>query len=267
MERALALVTLVSADGFGVFDRKWLAVYGILPVVAALRATVENLRLGEAARADLRRWFWCNLFLERYSSAVESKSRKDYSEMLRYWTEGKPEPAVFAEARARVGAQGYSVRDSASHASTIYTGVFCLLALRGARDWRVGEDIRLQDLQDHHIFPQAYLRSHDIDNRAGMNTIANRTLVSDETNNRIRGKAPAAYINDPAVFGGAPPEGLLTPHFLVPAAIRSMRSATDSLSDVEAAQVYEEFCATREAAIIAEIRRVCGLSQSNEDTH
>lgn len=50
--------------------------------------------------------------------------------------ESQPALAVFTEAPNRVGAEGYSVRDSASHASTVYSGVFCLLAFRVARDWR-----------------------------------------------------------------------------------------------------------------------------------
>ena len=135
MERALELVTLVGPDGFGVFDPKWLPGYGLLPVLAALRAQIEDRKLGAGPREDLRRWYWSNLFLERYSSAVESKSKKDYAELLAYWTGSGLEPAVFVDARARIGAPTFSIRDSASYASTVYSGAFCLLALRGARDW------------------------------------------------------------------------------------------------------------------------------------
>jgi hypothetical protein len=114
MERALELVENVGQDGFGVFNRKWLPGTALLPILAALRLFIEEHDLGEGPRSDLRRWHWCNVFLERYSSAVESKSRKDYTEMIGYWTKGQPEPAVFAEAQARIGAEGYTVRGSAS---------------------------------------------------------------------------------------------------------------------------------------------------------
>jgi hypothetical protein len=90
-------------------------------------------------------------------SAVESKSRKDYLEMTRHWFEGGPEPEVFREAQGWIGSPGFRVRDSTSYACAVYSGIFCLLALRSARDWRRGEDIRLQELHDHHIVPQAYL--------------------------------------------------------------------------------------------------------------
>jgi hypothetical protein len=85
--------------------------------------------------------YWCNVFMERYSSAVESKSRKDYLEMTRHWFDGEPEPDVFREAHNWIGAPGFRIRGSASFASAVYSGMFCVLALRNARDWRRGEDI------------------------------------------------------------------------------------------------------------------------------
>src|SRR5207248_4485853 len=200
IERALELITNVGPDGFGVFDEKWLPGFGLVPILAALRAEIDERSLGEQERADLRRWYWCNVFMERYSSAVESKSRKDYLEMTRHWFEGKPEPEVFREAENWIGAPGFRIRGSASFASAVYSGIFCLLALRNARDWRRGESIQLQELQDHHIFPQDYLKRHGITRRPEVNSIANRTLISDETNNKIKAKAPAEYIENRDIF-------------------------------------------------------------------
>jgi len=266
IERALELVEHVSSDGFGVFDRKWLPGFGLVPVLAALRAEIEHLGLGEGPRSDLRHWYWCNVFLERYSSAVESKSRKDYAEMLAHWTDGKPEPAVFNEARTRIGADGFSVRDSASYAAAIYSGVFCLLALRGARDWRRGESIQLQDLQDHHIFPQAFLRRHGQAKKTRLNSIVNRTLISDETNNKIKDKAPAEYLGNKDVFPGGPSEALLDPHFLTSGAVQMMRAVGEDISNESMEYFYEAFLAARESAIVDEIRRACGISGGNDKT-
>ena len=259
IERALELVTLVAEDGFGVFDAKWLPGLGLLPVLAALRAEIEDRKLGEGPRSELRRWYWCNVFLERYSSAVESKSRKDYAELMGHWVGGQGEPAIFAEARARIAADGYTIRDSATHASAVYSGVFCLLALRGARDWRRGEDIRLQELQDHHIFPKDYLRSHGIEKRLPVNSIVNRTLISDETNGKIKNKAPADYLASKEIFPSGLKESLLSPHFLRAGALDAMKDAAKNISNAELSARYEEFCKAREEGIVSEIRRVCGL--------
>jgi len=262
MERAIELATLVGPDGFGVFDRKWMPGLALLPVLAALRAQVDDRGLPESARVDLRRWYWCNVFLERYSSAVESKSRKDYSEFMGYWKEGKGEPAVFGEARALIGADGYTIRDAASYASNVYNGVFCLLALRGARDWRLGENIQLQDLHDHHIFPRAYLRTAGLEQSNQINSIVNRTLIGDETNGKIKDAAPAQYLANAEIFkqDEAKIRSLLAPHFISASTLEIMRRATPGLSDADAVNVYRQFMKAREAAIINEIRYVCGIA-------
>ncbi len=263
MESALELLTNVSQDGFGVFKEKWLPGYGSLPVLAALRATIDDRGLQASARADLRRWWWCNVFLERYSSSVETKSRRDYVEMLKHWNENGPEPSVFAEAKARIGAEGYSIADSASYASAVYSGVFCLLAIGGARDWAEGETITLQSLEDHHIFPQGYLKANGglraQTDKGAMNTILNRTLISDGTNRRITDRAPAVYLQDPKVFS-AEPGSLLVQHFVNDTALSAMQDAKASSTAVEVGAAYERFRSVREAAITSQIRGVCGIT-------
>lgn len=259
MEKALELVSNVSEDGFGVFETKWLPGYGLLPVLAALRAEVDARKLGEGPRTDLRRWYWCNVFLERYSSAIESKSRRDYAEMLDHWTQGGPEPSVFTEARNLIAAPG-TIRDSASFASAVYSGIFCRLAIRGARDWRRGESIQLQELQDHHIFPRDYLKRHGITKQTHVNTILNRTLISDETNGRIRNKAPAEYLTDKKIFPSGPSDRLLQPHFLSRDAITEMQEATEAPAVGAVASIYERFLQATEREIIADIRIACGVT-------
>ncbi|HPD32250.1 MAG TPA: DUF262 domain-containing protein [Phycisphaerae bacterium] len=264
MERAFELVEHVGPDGFGVFHQKWLPGFGLIPVLAALRAEIEERNLGEAARAELRRWYWCNVFLERFSSGVESKSRKDYAEFLDHWLNDKPEPAVFAEARARIGAAGYSIRGSASYASAVYCGVFCLLAIRGARDWSLGESIQLQKLNDHHVFPRAYLREHKITKKPVVNSIVNRTLISNMTNNKIKAKRPSEYLAMPEIVPPLRGDAVLEPHFLDEASRAALRATVPSLSSEEVAAQYEAFCTARERTIIAEIRRVCGIDMDVE---
>jgi hypothetical protein len=265
IERALDLVTLVGPDGFGVFAKKWLPGFGLIPILAALRAEIESRNLGDQERAELRRWYWCNVFMERYSSAVESKSRKDYLEMTRHWFEDGLEPEVFREARNWIGSTSFRVRDSASYASSVYSGIFCLLALHNARDWRRGEDIRLQELEDHHIFPRAYLKRHDIVKRIDVNTIANRTLISNETNAKIKDKAPADYMSDADVFPSGSREDLLVPHFIDNTTTPSLQSAIDDLSNEDLTDLYERFLRAREAAMIQEIRRACGITEASLD--
>ncbi len=260
LERALQIASFVNPDGFGAFAQKWLPGFGLLPVLGALRTQIEEQRWGDAERADLRRWYWCSVFLERYSSAVESKSRKDYIELLTHWKHSGPPPALFVEAKARIGAPGYSVRDSASSSSSVYSGIFCLLAINGARDWRLGESIELQTLQDHHIFPQNYLKRHGFDagkDKTLINSVLNRTLIGDETNNKIKDKAPADYLASADLFPGG--HGVLGAHFLKPRAVEIMQEAKEGLSTDEVRRLYLDFIGERESAMLAHIRTLCGI--------
>lgn len=264
IERALELISLVSPDGFGVFAEKWLPGYGLIPILAALRSEIETRKLGEKERADLRRWYWCNVFLERYSSAVESKSRKDYAEMTRYWFDGGPDPDVFQEAQNQIGSLGFRIRTSASYASAVYSGVFCLLAIRKARDWRRGEDIQLQELQDHHIMPKAFLQRHGVIRRVTVNSIANRTLISNETNGKIKDKAPKEYLDDSSIISAKTRAELLLAHFIDETTLQVLVASEESLSAAEVSVKYAEFVRLREQAIISEIRTVCGIEVSSQ---
>jgi hypothetical protein len=262
MNRALELASHIGADGFGVFEKKWLPGFGLLPVLAALRAYIEDNRLGEEARRDLRRWYWCSVFLERYSSAVESKARRDYQDMVARWTGEESNPVPFIEADVRIGSAAYSVRDSASTASSVYSGVFCLLALNGARDWSAVEDITLQNLQDHHIFPRDFLVRHGLQNRndkSNMNSITNRTLISDRTNQIIKAKAPAEYLLDPRVFP-TEPGSVLGQHFVYSHAKKAMELAVDGLGAQGLRDIDEQFRTSREKLVVARIREVCGVT-------
>ena len=262
MDRALELVTHLGDDGFGVFDPKWLPGFGLLPVFAALRAHLEVQKLGDGARNDLRRWYWCSVFLERYSSSVDTRARRDYQDLTTLWSGGTSVPEVFAQADARIGSYGYTIRQSESSSSSIYSGVFCILALNKAEDWKFGEAIALHELNDHHIFPQSYLQKRGLEgkkNQSMRNTILNRTLISEETNQLIKAKAPRTYLHSDEVFPNGY-ESRIEPHFITENAIIAMESAKEESDSTQVLAAFETFCVAREKAVIAEIRIRCGVT-------
>jgi hypothetical protein len=63
---------------------------------------------------------------------------------------------------------------------------------------------------------------------------------------------------------------LLLPHFMDDATRALLLGAFEDLSDIEAADVYQQFTTAREDAMIREIRRVCGITSvrtvTSEDT-
>ena len=140
--------------------------------------------------------------------------------------------------------------------------MFCLLAIGGARDWAATEAIELQELDDHHIFPRNYLTKRGFDanrDKAAINSIVNRTLISHATNKLISDTAPAHYLKDHKVFP-RPPEVLLPAHFVDAVGLRAMQEGEPSLAAEAAKAAYERFAVAREAAIVSEIRRACGVT-------
>jgi len=74
-----------------------------------------------------------------------------------------------------------------------------MLRCRHAEDWRCGTPLNGRvigdnaELQVHHFFPQALLREHHFSSD-DINTFANYTIISKNTNLECRAEEPAAYI-------------------------------------------------------------------------
>lgn len=265
MERALELLEHVDDSGFGVFARKWMPNLALLPTLAALRWQIDQRKLGHEERNDLRRWYWSAVFLERYSSAVETVTRKDYVDLTTKWgLKGEVaedfEPEAFRLARRTFAPTTYSIRDSATQTSSIYRGVLCMLAINGAKDWRRLEALQLQELEDHHVFPRAYLRRHKV--RLSTNTIVNRTLISDETNRRITDKATAEYLASADIFPKG--HGVLTAHFIDADGLAAMKEAEEGISPEAAQGAYARFLHAREAVILDRLRALVEVEAGAE---
>ena len=93
-----------------------------------------------------------------------------------------------------------------------------------------------------------------------VNTIANRTLISNETNGKIKDKAPADYLSDDDIFPSGARVDLLEPHFIDEGTLPILQGAREDLPDHEVADLYSQFVQARQAAMIEEIRRACGIT-------
>ncbi len=98
-----------------------------------------------------------------------------------------------------------------------------------------------------------------------VNTIANRTLISNETNGKIKDKAPADYVANDNIFPSGAPADLLEPHFIDASTLAILRAAPEELSDDEIVDLYGGFVNARQAAIIEDIRRACGIAPTPVD--
>ncbi len=247
IEQALQRITSTNRDGFGAFDMKWMPYSTMVAPLAAALEAVDRYRLGHRAYKLVRRWYWASTFTERYSSSVESQTYRDYQDLLTAFDDEAAVPTAIAEAiTAIVENPRFSLVD-VNRVNAVYRGVMCLTALRGARDFRDDDSIEFHTLDDHHIFPQAYLRRLRHNNGTAItnnliNSIVNRTLITSSTNRSISRSSPADYLEK--LVPDEHEAAIMDSHFIDADALQAMRDND-----------FESFLHYREKAIVDEIRR------------
>jgi len=247
IEKALERMTLVGQDGFGAFNRKWIPYITMVSPLAGMLAAIDDRKFDHKAYKIMRRWYWSSVFRERYASSVESNIYRDYQEFLRCVSDKAFEMDALREARVNIiDNQAYSLRD-VSRINSVYRGVMCLIALRGAKDFSADDSIQFHTLEDHHIFPVAYLKKQKDStgkkiSEDKINCVINRTLIADETNRRISKSNPSKYVRDLIPLDRVPE--ILSSHFIDETANDAMRK-----------DEFDGFVVRRERALLDEIRK------------
>ncbi|MFZ5899383.1 MAG: GmrSD restriction endonuclease domain-containing protein [Bacillota bacterium] len=244
MEKALKRATSTSQDGFGAFAQKWLPYSTMMPVLAALLYRIDRDKLDNRAYRGVKKWYWGSVFLERYAGSVESITLADYRDLVQWFSDPGHKPAVFEQIdRNILHNPNFSLRDTA-RVNAVYRGVMNLVAIQGAKDFRADDAIEFHALDDHHIFPRAFLASvKDAKGKSkyqnpDINKVLNRTLISQATNRRISRMKPSEYLAKLV-----PPDRkqeILATHLIDEAALAAMERDD-----------YEAFLQAREKRIMA----------------
>ena len=144
--------------------------FGLIPILAALRAEIDDRKLGETERTTPTL-----VLVQRLHGALLERCREQVAqglpEMTRHWFDGGPEPEVFRDARNWIGgsrAFGFAARRATRAPSTAASSACSRSAMPATG--AAARTSHLQELQDHHIFPQAYLKRHGIEQDGTMST-------------------------------------------------------------------------------------------------
>ncbi len=239
MSKAFSRLSSTSG-GYGAFALRWIPYTTIIVPLAYLLMEIEKMKGGENEYRKLDAWYWASVFSERYDSAVDTKSSDDIKDVLK-WVQGGQPPAWMKA----ISAQSIDLAVD-DQRSAIYRGVMCLVALRGAKDFCSGQKAPLHECDDDHIFP--YSKHKDCE---GVNSIANRTLISPESNREIkRAKRPPEYLPIFLKKHGDDEMHLhktLRSHFISDDALAAMRVGKDG--------VFEDFIQARQKEIAKEIQQ------------
>lgn len=231
---------LSTSGGYGAFETKWIPYTTIIVPLAYLLMEIEKIQGGENEYRKLDNWYWTSVFSERYDSAVDTKSSDDIKDVLK-WIQGGQPPTWMKTFNAQN--MDLTVEEQRS---AVYRGVMCLIALRGAKDFCNGQKASLHECDDDHIFPHSKYKSFET-----VNSIANRTLISPESNREIkRAKRPPEYLPIFLKKHGNDESRLhktLRSHFISDEALQAMQVGKEGL--------FEDFLQARQKEIMKEIEK------------
>ena len=245
----------ILRDDCKVVSAKWLPYQTMIAPLAAVLAKVEPTKTPEfgGRREQLKRWFWCSVFGQQYESAPNSKSAKDVTELVT-WLKGGAEPEIVWSLKFDPN----TLRDTTPRQRAIYRGTMCLVlgCAGGARDFHTqsvitGNLIEQEGIDDHHIFPAAYLeKEKGVKESKRRDCILNRTLIDRTTNQMISDRAPSDYLAEIKNTANFPFDSVLGSHCL------PIGDASPLMSDD-----FEKFVSWRQAKLWKEIQRVTGLKE------
>lgn len=249
----MATALSILQDDCKVVRPKWLPYQTMLAPLAAVLARSGMPKGPEAGahREKLKRWFWCAVFGQAYESAPNSQSARDVLD-LQIWLDGGPEPETVDGLRFDPKA----LRDITPRQRSIYRGVMCLVLASGtgARDFHTRSVItgKLMDeegIDDHHVFPDDFLKKKGVSLARLRDCVLNRTLIDRTTNQMISSRGPSDYMAEMRGTAGFPLEAVLASHCL-PGGDGSPLWTDD----------YDAFLACRQDLLWSEIQHVTGLT-------
>ncbi len=246
-------------EGCSVVSAKWLPYQTMVAPLAATIARVGTAKKPEfgARLEQLKRWFWCSVFGQQYESSPNTTSAKDVAELM-IWLTGGSEP----EAITSFKFDPSMLRDTTPRQRAIYRSTICLVlgCAGGARDFHTqsvitGNLIEQEGIDDHHIFPAAYLeKQKGVTETRRRDCVLNRTLIDRTTNQIISDRAPSDYLAEIKNTPNFPFDSVLRSHCL-PTGYDSPLLSDD----------FEQFLTWRQGKLGEEIQRVTGPKNATEN--
>lgn len=247
----LALKVIMDPKKYGAINSRFIPYPTMIPILAALIIEKEKKEYidKKSIEEKIDAWYWSSVFTTNYSGAVETQMSLDLREMRKWFLDDSKVPLVIKKFKKVLDTPDFLKK--LSPGSAIYKGIFCLLAKKDARDFISWDLPEYSELDDHHIVPHSWGKRKSIDL---IDSIFNRTLISDETNRKIiRDKLPNIYIKEMAdrnSKGMADVYGLFESHILPKEAVDILVKDSFDKND------YFEYLNIRETAIKNELAKI-----------
>jgi hypothetical protein len=168
----------------------------LIPMAATWARTKSTKGPAETSRRDkIKTWFWASVFCQAYEKGPTSRAVSDFKD-LNKWIAGEE---VLPWGVRTLHFNPDLFKDITPKQRALYRGTLALSLANRALDFHKAEPLTFDYLDankvdDHHIFPQAFLRRQNEDDFA--NCVLNKTLIDKITNIRISDKAPSKYLKE-----------------------------------------------------------------------
>lgn len=215
----MALGLEILQDDCHVTMPKWLPYQTMLAPLAAILAFTDQSTGADVGivRSRLRKWIWCSIFTQSYEASPNTQAIKDVTE-LKAWLKGGASPETIKS----FNFDSQVLREVTPKQRALYRGTMCLVlgSGSGARDFHSGKLItrtliETEHIDDHHIFPDNYLKSVlGIARRSERDCILNRTLIDRTTNQVIQDRSPSDYLSEIGDDDGTELNSILESHLL-----------------------------------------------------
>ncbi|MCL9982949.1 MAG: DUF262 domain-containing protein [Erythrobacter sp.] len=245
-----AIATLSHPHEFGVSSPRYLPYDSILPVFAAALREIDGLPTEQrlAARSRFSLWYWASIFTGQYSASSETTAARDIQSLRKWFSDEDAEPPAVTEFRNR--ASQLDLANETKKGTAQFRAIFNLAVISGARDFVSGAVPAPAELNDHHIVPKSWGVKNLGSANASIDTILNRTPLTDHTNQHVIGaRLPNVYLAKLIADNGREKvEEILQSHFISPAALDVL------LRDPFGPDDFDAFIRERQRTIIATIK-------------
>ena len=176
-----------------------------LMVFAAELPRFDFSQIGADQARLIRSWFWLAIFSRRYSSAAQTYALEDAQALQKAATGDltgivnivhRIQPLIKDKNDLFIIHKKYDA---------MYKGVLNLVnyVSGGFLNFENGNPVSMaSSLEDHHIFPNDYLRKNwadvqtSLDSEVAIDCVVNRTLIPKLTNVKVSNKAPSRYLSE-----------------------------------------------------------------------
>lgn len=196
INKALKVITNYRKDilSFGVIDKNYSPYQPMIPILALLLKEIKDERDIPSCSSKIAKWYWSSVFKRTYSGSTDTQMAKDFKQMKAWFKDDSQVPDVVNDARKSLD---FNLIEETRTTGAAYRGVLSLIVLNGAKDFITGQPPEYNRLNDHHIFPKGQIENIELDKKENINSVLNRTLISEDSN--LKGKTkklPREYLKE-----------------------------------------------------------------------